>query len=444
MNKLDLHTFPLYGQSLIEASAGTGKTYTINQLYRRAVLGHGISQRLDCTQILVVTFTNAAAEELRGRIRAGLRDAFENLLAGEQGEMPDADIKRWVGDSSIKELQTWLQLNLAQMDESSICTIHKFCAQMLKRYAFDSGVAFNQALEVEGEEYLRRACEDIWRQLCYPQHRDVLDFMTRDFSSPDALFRYFRSWMNKPGVRTKPDIKEDLDTLWNRLKQTFEDAKNLWFFLGHDNIVKEITSADIDKRSYSSKNFPNWMTQAGDYFAAGQALPLPANLSRFGSAMLTEKTKTGEPPRHKLFDKIDELLELEQTLRQSQELTWFRSIYDRYIDLLEQAAVVTSNDLQRLLDNALHSEQGEELAAQIRRLHPIAMIDEFQDTDPVQYRIFSRIYQATDPDRGDAENDASGKHGLIMIGDPKQAIYGFRDTDPELVISLPTWLPVNG
>ena len=164
MNKLDLHTFPLYGQSLIEASAGTGKTYTINQLYRRAVLGHGISQRLDCTQILVVTFTNAAAEELRGRIRAGLRDAFENLLAGEQGEMPDADIKRWVGDSSIKELQTWLQLNLAQMDESSICTIHKFCAQMLKRYAFDSGVAFNQALEVEGEEYLRRACEDIWRQ----------------------------------------------------------------------------------------------------------------------------------------------------------------------------------------------------------------------------------------------------------------------------------------
>ncbi len=429
MNKLDLHTFPLYGQSLIEASAGTGKTYTINQLYRRAVLGHGISQRLDCTQILVVTFTNAAAEELRGRIRAGLRDAFENLLAGEQGEMPDADIKRWVGDSSIKELQTWLQLNLAQMDESSICTIHKFCAQMLKRYAFDSGVAFNQALEVEGEEYLRRACEDIWRQLCYPQHRDVLEFMTRDFSSPDALFRYFRSWMNKPGVRTKPDIKEDLDTLWNRLKQTFEDAKNLWFFLGHDNIVKEITSADIDKRSYSSKNFPNWMKQAGDYFAAGQALPLPANLSRFGSAMLTEKTKTGEPPRHKLFDKIDELLELEQTLRQSQELTWFRSIYDRYIDLLEQAAVVTSNDLQRLLDNALHSEQGEELAAQIRRLHPIAMIDEFQDTDPVQYRIFSRIYQATDPDRGDAENDASGKHGLIMIGDPKQAIYGFRGGD---------------
>ena len=438
MNKLDLHTFPLYGQSLIEASAGTGKTYTINQLYRRAVLGHGINQKLDCTQILVVTFTNAAAEELRGRIRAGLRDAFENLLAAEQGVMPDPDIQRWVNElqtdkvsseALIKELQTWLQLNLAQMDESSICTIHKFCAQMLKRYAFDSGVAFNQALEVEGEEYLRRACEDIWRQLCYPQNRDVLEFLTSGFSDPDSLFRYFRSWMNKPGVRTKPDIKEDFDVLWGRLKQTFEDAKNLWFLLGHDNIVKEITSADIDKRSYSSKNFPNWMQQAGDYFAAGQALPIPANLNRFGSVMLSEKTKTGEPPRHKLFEKIDELIELERTLRQSQELTWFRSIYDRYIDLLEQAAVVTSNDLQRLLDSALQSEQGEELAAQIRRLHPIAMIDEFQDTDPVQYRIFSRIYQSSEVNESAAVNNTDDQHGLIMIGDPKQAIYGFRGGD---------------
>ena len=429
MNKLDIHTFPLYGQSLIEASAGTGKTYTINQLYRRLTLGHGIDARLGCTDILVVTFTKAATEELRGRIRSGLRDAFENLLAGEaeSNVMPDADVQRWVTSLqsekgiSRDELKTWLQLNLAQMDEAAIFTIHKFCAQMLKRYAFDSGVAFNLALEVEGEEYLRRACEDVWRQICYPQSRDVLEFMTSRFSGPDHLFSYFRSWMSKPSIRIKPDLDTAFDDLWTQFHQAFEDAKNLWFFLGSDNIVKTITSADIDKRSYTSKNLPNWMSQAGDYFAAGSALPLPANLYRFGSQMLAEKTKSGEPPRHKLFEKIDELTELNQSMTLSLELMWFKTIYGRYIELLEQAAVMTSDDLLRLLDAALNSDRGEELAAQIRRLYPVAMIDEFQDTDPVQYRIFSRIYPA--------EQEGESRHGLIMIGDPKQAIYAFRGAD---------------
>ena len=129
MKPLDIHSFPLQGQSLIEASAGTGKTYTINQLYRRLILGHGdapteVNGRLGCTDILVVTFTKAATEELRGRIRSGLRDAFESILAAESlavdhaenshsalsEKIPDKDIARWLKESGIPVSYTHLTL----------------------------------------------------------------------------------------------------------------------------------------------------------------------------------------------------------------------------------------------------------------------------------------------------------------------------------------------
>ena len=170
MKPLDIHRFPLTGQSLIEASAGTGKTWTINQLYRRLLLGHGEvpapgGRRLGSADILVVTFTRAATEELRGRIRSGLRDAFESLLAAEYGNIRDKDVARWVkevqaaSDISLEDLRDWLQLNLAQMDEAPVNTIHAFCARMLKRFAFDSRTGFELAVETDSQPYLRQACE---------------------------------------------------------------------------------------------------------------------------------------------------------------------------------------------------------------------------------------------------------------------------------------------
>ena len=165
MQPLDIHTFPLSGQSLIEASAGTGKTYTIASLYSRLLLGHQTA-RLGCDQILVVTFTNAATEELRGRIRERIRqmlgDVLRLLAACEQtSELPDsvlqsidADTLRWLSELGLlddadtrqmrlRELSDWLNTNLSQMDNASIYTIHGFCQRMLKQFAFDSGVMFS-------------------------------------------------------------------------------------------------------------------------------------------------------------------------------------------------------------------------------------------------------------------------------------------------------------
>lgn len=452
MKPLDIHSFPLQGQSLIEASAGTGKTYTINQLYRRLILGHGdapteVNGRLGCTDILVVTFTKAATEELRGRIRSGLRDAFESILAAESlavdhaenshsvlsEKIPDKDIARWLKESGIpiKEQRDWLQVNLAQMDESSIFTIHRFCAQMLKRFAFDSGVGFNVAMETEGQEFLQRACEDVWRQTCYPETVDKLRVLTAKWKTPQALLAHFRSWTSKPDLTIQPKVEKNTDELWDIITRLKAQAREAWAALGSDGIDDLIFSADIDKRSYSKKHYPSWKVQIGDYLYSDVLIPIPKNLERFGSELLTAKTKSGEPPRHLLITTIDGLMSAVADYQVALEVYWFKHIYQHYIELLDQAAVMTSDDLLRLLDDALQSERGEDLAKKIRTLYPVAMIDEFQDTDPTQYRIFNTIYPAIlgAENTEDTELNIAPGYGLIMIGDPKQAIYAFRGAD---------------
>ena len=451
MKPLDIHSFPLQGQSLIEASAGTGKTYTINQLYRRLILGHGdapteMNGRLGCTDILVVTFTKAATEELRGRIRSGLRDAFESILAAEgigdhsftsasesELKIPDKDIARWLKETGlpIKEQRDWLQVNLAQMDESSIFTIHRFCAQMLKRFAFDSGVGFNVAMETEGQEFLQRACEDVWRQTCYPETVDKLRVLTAKWKNPQALLEHFRSWTSKPELSIQPKVEQTTDDLWDTITRLKTQAREAWAALGSDGIDDLIFSADIDKRSYSKKNYPNWKEQVGYYLHGETLLPLPKNIDRFSTAGLADKTKSGEPPRHLLITTIDGLMSAVAEYQVALEVYWFKHIYQRYIELLDQAAVMTSDDLLRLLDDALQSERGEDLAKKIRTLYPVAMIDEFQDTDPTQYRIFNTIYPAVVgvENTEDTELNTAPGYGLIMIGDPKQAIYAFRGAD---------------
>lgn len=446
MQKLNINQFPLTGQSLIEASAGTGKTFTITALYNRLLLAHNTElPRLGCDQILVVTFTRAATEELRGRIRDRIRDSFEECLrlqnnsavndAGFAQQLTDIGVQsEGVNDySQLMELTTWLQANLAQMDEASIFTIHGFCQRMLKQFAFDSGVMFDAELVLDSETYLQQACEDIWRLQCYHLDSDQGRFLLNRYAGPDALLHKFRSWLSRPHLKFIPQPQEsEFAEQWQSLKSQYQAIQQSWQQLGSDNLQQLLTDSGVDKRSYSSRNLPRWLEKVGHYLTGEFYLPVPGELEKFSRRQLEEKTKRGEPPQHPLFDLIEDYCQQSQQLGLQLDIAWYQQVRDRYFYLLEQAAALTPDDLLRLLATALQGEQGDQLAAQIRTSYPVAMIDEFQDTDPQQYEIFNRIYPAVvnenKTDSGEAGSN-SNAYGLYMIGDPKQAIYGFRGAD---------------
>lgn len=172
---LDPLRLPLTGERLIEASAGTGKTFTIAALYLRLLLGLGGSaafpRPLTVEELLVVTFTEAATEELRGRIRSNIHELRIACLREKTDNPLYARLLDEIADK--KQAAQWLLLAERQMDEAAVFTIHGFCQRMLSLNAFESGMLFEQQL-IEDESLLRyQACADFWRRHCYPLPRDI-------------------------------------------------------------------------------------------------------------------------------------------------------------------------------------------------------------------------------------------------------------------------------
>ncbi len=447
MKTLNIADFPLHGQRLIEASAGTGKTFTIAGLYNRLLLGHGRRSdaqqpaRLACDQILVVTFTVAATAELRGRIRARLRNTFEDCLRLDNKQpMQDQQTYQYLLqlaqqrgltetelNSSVQtELKPWLQANLALMDEASIYTIHGFCQRMLKQFAFDSGVMFSAEMVLDSERYLLQACEDIWRQHAYRLNEPQSRFLLSQYAGPQALMQTVRSRLARPDMTVLPALPTaDFESLWAQTEAAFLALKAQCRDTSVADLAQLIADSGLDKRSYNSKHTPNWLGQIVAY-GLGDFYPQPPACSeRFTQEYMSEKLKSGELPQHPVFGALEALLPLVNQLNRLLDLAWQERIAARYFELLEQAGALTPDDLLRLLQAALAGPQGERLAAHIRRLYPVAMIDEFQDTDARQFDIFNRIY----PPAEAGENPDDQHHSLIMIGDPKQAIYAFRGAD---------------
>ncbi|GDX05229.1 exodeoxyribonuclease V subunit beta [Buttiauxella sp. A111] len=418
---LDPLSLPLTGERLIEASAGTGKTFTIAALYLRLLLGLGGENAhprpLSVEELLVVTFTQAATEELRGRIRANIHELriacvrnrtdnplFQNLLA----EIPD-----------LHQAARILRLAEQQMDDAAIFTIHGFCQRMLSLNAFESGMLFEQQL-IEDESLLRRhACADFWRRHCYPLPKPIAKVMAEEWAGPEELLKDINSWLQgeQPVLKQPPADDETLLARHQKIIAAIEDVKTQWRDCA-DDIAQILSEAKIDRRSYSSKNLPNWLNIVGTWAQTETTTyKLPEQLERFSQSMLDEKTKEGQPPQHPVFRAINSLLGEPLTLR---DLVIARAMSEiRYTVQQEKRrrGELGFDDMLTRLDEALHKPGGDALAAAIRARFPAAMIDEFQDTDPQQYRIFRRLY-INQPDTA-----------LLLIGDPKQAIYAFRGAD---------------
>ncbi|WP_241570011.1 exodeoxyribonuclease V subunit beta [Rosenbergiella collisarenosi] len=418
---LDPFTLPLQGQRLIEASAGTGKTFTLAILYLRLLLGLGQAaawpRQLSVEEILVVTFTEAATEELRGRIRENIHQLRIACIRGYS----DHPVMRRLLDEIDDKANAAMILLLAerQMDESAIYTIHGFCQRMLNLNAFESGMLFQQELLEDEQQLLRQATEDFWRRYCYPLDETIAQEIVALFTGPEHLLHSIKAWLQGESVQLKhPLSAKDLSECHQENCRRIIEMKQQWQQIAAD-VYALVMDSDVDKRSYSKLHVPNWInaiTLWAESEEAGYQFP-QKELEKFSQAQLLAKTKKGQAPQHSVFEAIDLFLATPISLYEPLVALALQDIRANLRREKERQALLSFDDLLTKLDRGLQQPQGEALAEAIRQRYPVAMVDEFQDTDPTQYRIFSHIYTP------------ASQTALLLIGDPKQAIYAFRGAD---------------
>ncbi|MGH8355198.1 MAG: UvrD-helicase domain-containing protein, partial [Pseudomonas sp.] len=390
---LDLHTSSFAGRSLIEASAGTGKTWTLTALYARLLL----ERQLSVGQILVVTYTTAATAELRERIRARLAE----LLALYEGT-PSRDAflcelhRRHPGEDARRRLL----LAVHGFDEAAIFTIHGFCQRALQDTAFEAGGDFDSELTQDDRELLDALLADAWRHQLAAADPAWARFLAKQKITPAVLRQRLRSHLGKPYLRIEPREPLGGDQL-SAAGAAWEAAARLWQSDGYAFVETLREHGGLSQSTHKLAKLPLWAAELDAYFADPAALfEAPDGLAKFGAAALLKATKKHHaPPQGPLAEACDRLAE---ALRSALPAGAQRLIALQ-VELLDQLnaelparkaaqRLLAFDDLLNRLNEALQGPAGADLATTLRSQYPLALIDEFQDTDPVQYEIFDRIY----------------------------------------------------
>ena len=424
MQTLNVNTFPLDGIRLIEASAGTGKTFTIAALYLRLLL----ESELSVSSILVVTFTEAATGELRDRIRARILDALL-WLEGRQEETDLLELLRPLkGDSEVIER---LRDALTCMDEAAIFTIHGFCQRTLTESAFESGVLFDAEFITDESLLRQQAARDFWRNHFATASSEQANWLIKQWKNPDALLNEVGILVDEPHAIQEPCVESGMiEKLEQQRSSCFEELSELWRTAQTEvtDILNSSKTLGRAEKTYRKDKLEIALSSLSDVVAAGvDPYRLPEGFELFTTDKLQSSLKPasvkkgGTAPVHRFFDQAQQIAELSEQLVRYRRVNLLAEAAGAIRNSIEkcksQQRVLFFNDLLNKLDQALQGEGRETLIERIRARYPLAMIDEFQDTDPVQYRIFSTIY------------NGCSDCGLFMIGDPKQAIYSFRGAD---------------
>lgn len=425
LNSKPLHVFkaPLTGISLVEASAGTGKTYNITSLYIRAIL----ELNLQPAQILVMTFTEAATAELKSRLRTRLKEAQVALEINDAGE--DAFLQQLL-QQNYPNAVAKMKSAITEFDEAAVFTIHGFCNRVLGEHSLLFDVPPHFELLTDESELLQDCVDDRWRELMQSADTNDLDWFTLDYLTddgfgPDDLRKVIEEVFKHPRSKVVPDqlSRVDLSIEIDRLRSTFERLKHLW-----EKDKDEISDMYLNGKlhgTYFKSGSNSWKEDWQNLLDLMESkvpkIKISDRMDRFGSYMRDKGSKSSfEVPDLGFFKQMDAYVELTEKLSFLKPAFISESIDEIKANFEQQkrsANVLTYNDLLDITESGLVNDQEALISKKLSEKYPLALVDEFQDTDPVQYTIFRKIYFGR---KGT---------GLFMIGDPKQAIYGFRGAD---------------
>ncbi len=434
-----IKTIPLQGRRLIEASAGTGKTFTLAGIYLRMVLGLGCAPRIP-PDILVLTFTRAATRELRDRIRARLTAAASAFRTGSStDELLQWLIECFEPDQHPACART-LDIAAGWMDEAAIHTIHAWCQTMLQQHAFDSGSLFGQEVDNRDATLMAHALADYWREHFTgdePDNARLLELA----GDPDALGGRIKPLLDPEvcpclggeplGEGLEPSAALAAPRKWLESRQEILEPVRKQWLAESDGIRCLLEEAMHGKQLHSGKINPDkaaaWFAAVDAWAGTGESAPSDI-LAKFRRSYVDTLPKKGfEAPAHGWFDCVESAFEQLEAL--GPEPAWQPQVLAHAASRVranlarekQRANRLEFNDLLIELDRALDRPEGGRLRETILAQYPVALVDEFQDTDPVQFRIFNKVW-----DEGQADDP---ENGLFLIGDPKQSIYSFRGAD---------------
>lgn len=451
---LDVVNMPLQGRHLIEASAGTGKTFNITRLYLRLLL----EKKLNVKEILVMTFTKAATEEIKGRVAKTLREA--TLIwqqAKDNGNVIDDSCdevyQHLFHNNDIDESLSLLQAAQLELDEASVFTIHGFCQHVIAQMAFNSGFAMTLNLGNDTSELYLEAAEDYIRQIS-ANEEDFLLLAQSGWHVPERLLSDFNSSIRStltPVLLTEERVVSSFfDSLnsnpetalsnFGELLQSIEENEQLI----HEQLIK--TPAHKKERPQELEALKAWLNACNERQQYDVA---PAQAHAFLDGRRYARNKSGVKelltPIKTLAKEIDTAVqERDAALAQIPVFELINNaisfIKQRVVKQKKQLGLIDFDDLIRMLADEVVKPDNT-LVPQLRKRFPVALIDEFQDTDANQYAILDAVYpnQARAIEQQTPVSDLPSSYvdqhlegtssALLMIGDPKQAIYRFRGGD---------------
>jgi exodeoxyribonuclease V beta subunit len=411
---------------LIEASAGTGKTYTIVGLFVRLLA----EKKLSVDQVLVMTFTKKATAELRDRIFARLQECLA-ILEGTYSDTPDTFLKEFAEHfAGRNDVFARIRESIKNFDENQVTTIHGFCQKILSEEALLAGTPFE--IEVaQQDEMLIRATEDFWRQFIY-QHNNTeagkyfISKLLDLAKSPDDLRKRISPLLRKPYANVEGDTLDDPKRYLEKVIALRKKMTDCWF-QEEEKILSILRNCELSRyqQFFESrlKHLKNFL------YDDKYEIDVPEKIEYFTSEYLQDrsnipKTKDVDlPENHRFFELCTQFQALTDNIDSVKTTILYEaanSIKRMREGLADQSGVVTYDDMLLNVMKALEQPTaGKELAQSLSKKYPFALVDEFQDTDPIQYTIFQKIF----------ENMQDNEGSLCMIGDPKQAIYAFRGAD---------------
>ncbi len=426
---LDPLSMPLSGVHSINASAGTGKTFTITTLYLRYLL----EARCAVDQILVTTFTEAATAELKDRLRKRLSQAFDLLdeFSDEKSAARAVKSKSVSADKQVLEILRSVgafesesrhrileRLEDAKLsfDQAPVFTIHGFCNQVLQQLVFETGSRFQFELLTSQEPLVEEAVQDFVARYWTDPRSSMAQWLPLSGDLWKQFHDVAKKAVDNPADRVVPEsagsvlpqVEEfakfearaaELAELWRASR---DDIDLLFAAAQRDDVLKQV--AHKPEQVAEALKFVDDFVNAPSPFEfkwneSGKLESLYARLTQSRLSESTKKGKEGREPQHPCFELYEEVTSLAQEIQAKAEhvrvamLSKLAEFTRQHVaQHKDKHGTLTFSDMLHLVDEALGRPDRQSLKTSLREHYRVAMVDEFQDTDPVQFRIFRRIF----------------------------------------------------